>query len=572
VSSQVYGRYRLIKRLASGGMAEIYLAQEEGQERRPVVVKRILPHLAESPDFVKMFLNEARIAVHLNHPNIVQIFDLGEANGTYYLAMDYIHGEDVRRVWKRLEHLGRGMPVMLGCRIVIEACRALQYAHAQRDIAGAALGIVHRDVSPQNILLTFQGEVKLVDFGIAKAATQGPATRSGVLKGKYAYMSPEQAHGKRLDRRTDIFAAGVILWELVTGQRLFKRGNDIQTLNAVMACEVRPPSELNPKLPTDLDAVILKALAKDPDERYQEAGELQRALEGWLADHGLRAGPHEIGKFMRTVFADRLAQEKARGELVLEEAGAEGGGPTDEQLEIRERLAAILPTAPMSLPPPPQVFAFEAADSETGLPDDDAASAMSLVAPVSSGEHTAPSDPLSAREAVPDAEPESEADSEPEEPSGRASRLETEAAPRPQAPPAAPPVKSPGSVPRSHGSPRSKRLRLASRRIGAWAGGVVLALAAMAALAVGLRPPPPAHVVITTEPAGVEILFNTKVRLKSPATLPPMPPGRYAIELSAPGYIAREGMVEIPKTGEYQLPVVKLDPAARPVAAGQAKP
>ncbi|HYV46221.1 MAG TPA: serine/threonine-protein kinase, partial [Myxococcaceae bacterium] len=198
---ETYGSYQLIKRLATGGMAQIYLARQKGPEgfEKLMVVKRILPHLAENADFVRMFLDEARIAARLSHPNIVQIFNLGAQDDSYFIAMEYIHGEDVRRVWKRSEQKGTVMPTNLVCRVIMEACSGLDYAHKKADQNGKPLGIVHRDVSPQNILVTFEGGVKVVDFGIAKAADQAVVTRSGVLKGKYSYMSPEQALGKKLD-------------------------------------------------------------------------------------------------------------------------------------------------------------------------------------------------------------------------------------------------------------------------------------------------------------------------------------------------------------------------------------
>jgi eukaryotic-like serine/threonine-protein kinase len=197
VTVENYGSYQLIKRLAAGGMAQIYLARQKGPEgfEKLLVVKRILPHLAENEEFVRMFLDEARIAARLNHPNIVQIYNLGAQGDSYFIAMEYIHGEDVRRVWKRADRLGMPMPSPLVCRVIIDACSGLDYAHKRVDQTGRPLGIVHRDVSPQNILATFEGGVKVVDFGIAKAADQATVTRSGVLKGKYSYMSPEQASG-----------------------------------------------------------------------------------------------------------------------------------------------------------------------------------------------------------------------------------------------------------------------------------------------------------------------------------------------------------------------------------------
>jgi eukaryotic-like serine/threonine-protein kinase len=196
-----YGRYQLVKKLATGGMAQIYLARQQGPEgfEKMLVVKRILPHLAENDDFITMFLDEARIAARLNHPNIVQIFDLGAQDDSYFIAMEFIHGEDLRKIWKQAERLENPFPLPLICRVIIDACAGLDYAHKKLDAAGKPLNIVHRDISPQNILVSFEGGVKVVDFGIAKAADQATVTKSGVLKGKYSYMSPEQSTGSHVE-------------------------------------------------------------------------------------------------------------------------------------------------------------------------------------------------------------------------------------------------------------------------------------------------------------------------------------------------------------------------------------
>ena len=321
MSIEPYGRYQLLKRLATGGMAQIYLACRPGgpEAEKLLVVKRILPHLTENDDFVKMFLDEARIAARLNHANVVQIFDLGAQDDSFFIAMEYIHGEDLRKLWRHSQTRGMPLPVPLVCRILIEASAGLDYAHKRTDLTtGRPLGIVHRDVSPQNILVTFEGGVKVVDFGIAKAADRATITRSGVLKGKYSYMSPEQAAGQRVDCRSDIFSLGVVLYELLTGMRLFKRPSDIQTLTAVSQCRVRPPSQMTTRVPTDLDAIVLKALAKDPAERYQEAAHLQKALEGWLDRHGLPSSATSLSAYLKELYAERLAAEARFGVVPVE--------------------------------------------------------------------------------------------------------------------------------------------------------------------------------------------------------------------------------------------------------------
>ncbi len=314
--SEAYGKLQLIKKLATGGMAQIYLARQVGGGgvERLCVVKRILPHLAENDDFVQMFLNEAKIAARLNHPNIVQIYDLGAADDSFFLAMEFIHGEDLRRIWKRAEKTGTQVPIPFVLRVIADACAGLDYAHKKTE-NGLPLNIVHRDISPQNLLVSFEGAVKVVDFGIAKAADTMTVTRSGVLKGKYSYMSPEQAAGRRdLDARTDIFALGVLLYELLTGIRLFKRASDMGTLRAVTECVVAPPSQVNTRVPEDLDPIVMKALARSPSDRYQQAVELQLALEEWVSQRQLPASPAHVAAFMRELYGDRLEAEEVAGQ------------------------------------------------------------------------------------------------------------------------------------------------------------------------------------------------------------------------------------------------------------------
>ncbi|HEX8702371.1 MAG TPA: serine/threonine-protein kinase, partial [Myxococcaceae bacterium] len=321
MSLENYGNYQLVKKLAMGGMAQIYLARRKGPDASSelVVVKRILPHLAENLEFVRMFLDEARIAARLAHPNIVQIHDLGAQDDSFFLAMEYIHGEDLRRMCKRAILHGRPLPVPLACRIIVDACAGLDYAHKKTDPSGKPLDIVHRDVSPQNILVSFDGEVKVVDFGIAKAADQATVTRSGVLKGKYSYMSPEQAAGQRVDCRSDVFALGVVLYEMLTHTRLFKRSTDMQTLSAVAECHVTPPSQVNSRVPAGLDDIVMKALAKDPATRYPDALTMQVALEKWLADHKHAASQADLSVFMRELYAERLAREARAGTVEVDE-------------------------------------------------------------------------------------------------------------------------------------------------------------------------------------------------------------------------------------------------------------
>ncbi|HEY3452156.1 MAG TPA: PEGA domain-containing protein [Myxococcales bacterium] len=316
-----FGPYELIKKIATGGMAEIFLARKAGVEgfEKFLVLKRILPHLAENEEFVQMFLHEAKVAVRLNHPNIVTIHDLGKEDGAYFIAMEYIHGEDARKVWRQSETVAKPIPIPLVCRIVVDAAAGLSYAHRKSDSSGAPLNIIHRDVSPQNILVSFEGGVKVVDFGIAKAADQASQTRSGVLKGKYSYMSPEQAAGREIDQRTDQFALGTVLWELLVARRLFKRNTDVQTLAAVTECKVPNPWELNPRVPEELGRLCLKAMAKDPDERFADLHEMQMALDDWLVSNRLPSSPAHLASYMAELYSDRLALEASEGLPVFAE-------------------------------------------------------------------------------------------------------------------------------------------------------------------------------------------------------------------------------------------------------------
>jgi len=283
-SSDAYGQYLLLDRIATGGMAEIFRAKRKGVEgfEKMVAVKRILPHLSDNKDFVEMFINEAKMVAGLSHPNIVQIFDLGKIENTYYIAMEYIEGLDLRAILSRARETETILDVDLSALIVTKLASALEYAHRHRDASGKPLRIVHRDVSPPNILISNEGEVKLVDFGIAKAAIKAPSTDSGSLRGKLLYMSPEQAWGRSMDKRSDIFSLGVVLFEMLTGRSLFMGTSEMSILERVREAHFLTPSSFNPAIPIELEAVVARALKKEPDDRYQDASELLRDLDGYL--------------------------------------------------------------------------------------------------------------------------------------------------------------------------------------------------------------------------------------------------------------------------------------------------
>jgi len=298
------GRYLLTRRLAVGGMAEIYIAKLQGEEgfEKSVVIKRILPQWSTDSQFTAMLIDEAKIVVQLEHPNIVQVYELGRDKGTYFIAMEYVAGPDLRNLLKSIKGtspVGRPFPIEVSLFIITELLAGLDYAHAKTDAAGKNLGIIHRDISPQNILLSLDGRVKITDFGIARAASRSVESVSGVLKGKFAYMSPEQAGGKELDQRSDLFACGIILYELLTGQRLFEGSDDIGTLEKVRRAKVDFPP--NPDLPLPLRKIVSKALAKDCDERYLNAASFLEDLLGFVRETGIPISPQSLRDFIKTV-------------------------------------------------------------------------------------------------------------------------------------------------------------------------------------------------------------------------------------------------------------------------------
>ena len=284
-------------------MADVYKGRIQGPEgfERVFVVKRILPHLSDEPTFIKMFVEEAKLSARLSHPNIVQIFELGAVEGEYFISMEYVRGRDLaetmRSIWKTMPPPRPEMVAYIGR----EACRALAYAHDLVDDNGRPLRMIHRDVSPSNIMLSYEGAVKLLDFGIAKALGEAPeTTKSGTMKGKYAYMAPEQTEGDDVDHRIDIFSCGIVLHEVLTGRRLFKGANEMQTIERVRKGDVAPPSYQNPLCPPELDAVILKALARNRDDRFAHASEMADALDDVV--HAARFQPTHLAQQLHTLF------------------------------------------------------------------------------------------------------------------------------------------------------------------------------------------------------------------------------------------------------------------------------
>jgi serine/threonine-protein kinase len=310
-----FGKYTLLRRLAAGGMAELFLALHRSVAgfEKLIVIKRILPSMNQDQSFIEMLLHEARVAATLSHPNVVQIFDVGQVDGTYYIAMEHIHGEDIQAIVRGMKKMNVAeFPLEHTISILLGTCAGLAYAHDKRDLDGAALGIVHRDISPRNIVVSFTGDVKIVDFGIAKSGTEPGEgdTPSGQLKGKAPYMSPEQASGQPIDWRSDIFAAGVMLFELTTGRRLFKGASEFETLKMICDKEYPLPSQVKEGYPPELERIVMRALAKRREDRYQSAREMQADLELFAREERIAVSQVSLTKWMESLFADKLAQQK----------------------------------------------------------------------------------------------------------------------------------------------------------------------------------------------------------------------------------------------------------------------
>ena len=299
------GKYEILRHVATGGMAEIHLARVAGLEgfERLVVIKRILPQIASNADFVKMFRNEARLASTLRHANIVRVYDIGQANGRYFFAMEFLHGRDLRQVVKAAHAAAQPLPLDHALHVIISVCAGLHYAHEKLDFEGRPLNIVHRDVSPQNVLVTFDGNVKLVDFGIAETSHRASAACWGTLKGKVRYMSPEQCSGEPLDRRSDVFAVAVMLWELTTGRRLRCRGHHLQVMKEIVTRDAPAPRTVRPGYPAELESIVMKGLSRDRAARYQTAAALGRDLEVFAEECGLVLSATGLADYMRRLFA-----------------------------------------------------------------------------------------------------------------------------------------------------------------------------------------------------------------------------------------------------------------------------
>ncbi|MBK8254190.1 MAG: serine/threonine protein kinase [Polyangiaceae bacterium] len=317
-ASGALGKYRLIAELGHGGMAQVFLATARGPAgfNKLAVIKQIREQLADDPEFLTMFLDEARLAARLNHPNVVQTNEVGEDGKRYFICMEYLEGQPLNRI---IQRLGRenGLPLGLTLRILVDALAGLHHAHELADYDGTALQVVHRDVTPHNIFVTYAGQVKVVDFGIAKALSQSAETKAGVLKGKVAYMAPEQARGDKVDRRADIFSVGVIMWEALAGRRMFKGLTDVVIIQKIVNGQLQSPRSANPSVNEKLDAVCMKALAHNREDRYETAADFAAAIEEALEATGDRSNLRDAGKLIQAAFEAERSRIKSLVEATL---------------------------------------------------------------------------------------------------------------------------------------------------------------------------------------------------------------------------------------------------------------
>jgi serine/threonine protein kinase len=319
--ARVYGKYFLLDKIATGGMAEVFKAKTFGLRgiERLMVIKQILPHLTKDREFVEMFIDEAKISVELSHANVVQVFDLGKIGPNYFIAMEYIDGKDLRATLKKAAAEKKPLSVSQVCYIMIELLKGLEYAHKKKDSkSNQPLNIIHRDISPQNIMLSYEGEVKIVDFGIAKAEHRLNETQAGVLKGKFGYMSPEQATGHEMDQRSDLFACGILMFEMLTTRRLFLGENDLETLEFIRAAEVPPIGKYNPDVPKELEAIVYKALQREPDDRFQDARTMQLELTKFMFKYNANFSATDLSTYMKGIFVKEMETEQINLRQALE--------------------------------------------------------------------------------------------------------------------------------------------------------------------------------------------------------------------------------------------------------------
>lgn len=336
-----FGKYELITKIAMGGMAEVFKAKITGEKgfEKLLVIKKVLPNLAAEDKWIEHFIDEAKLAALLNHENITHIYDFGSIDGSWFIAMEYLSGRDLKHVVTKGTEIDQPLSVENSLYIMSKVCEGLEYAHNLTDLKGAPLNIIHRDISPQNIFITFDGNVKIIDFGIAKTSAQSSQTRAGVIKGKLAYMAPEQAGGKPIDHRIDIFSAGIILYELLTGNRMFS-GDVSDMLFKVISADYEDPKIVLENYPPKLHEILNKALSKNRDDRYFSAGDMRADIEDCMFEMQLRPGSRKLADYMRTVFTKEYTEEKFESLTTLDMESEDSPHKDDDYLKT-----AVLPRA-----------------------------------------------------------------------------------------------------------------------------------------------------------------------------------------------------------------------------------
>jgi serine/threonine protein kinase len=355
-------RYRVVEKLESGGMAEVFRAESEGLQgfRKQVAIKRVLPHLSSKKKFISMFLDEARLSAQLSHSNCVQVFDIGVGDSAFFIVMEFVDGANLKAIIEHIKKTGRDFPVEAAVHISLEICKGLSYAHELTDPNGVPLYIVHRDMSPPNVLITKYGEVKIVDFGLAKANSQLEKSEPGIIKGKFSYLAPEAAMGQDVDARTDIFAVGIILWELLAGQRLFLGDTDFQTVKKVQAAQVPSISKINKKVPPELERIVNKTLAREPAQRYRTARELGLELSKFMFKHGVPVSTFDISQLVQGALKERSRHRPMQASIIdklIEEALLEFTSLTDDKAAPGGAAAKPIDTSTITGPLKPPAVA-----------------------------------------------------------------------------------------------------------------------------------------------------------------------------------------------------------------------
>jgi len=364
-----FGKYLLLEKLATGGMAQLYRAKIIGVEgfEKFIAIKQILPHLAHEEELITSFIDEAKLAALLNHQNVVQIYDFGSMENSYFITMEFLYGKDLRGVNVKAKEKGTPISLENALYIVSKVCAGLDYAHKLKDFQGKSLNIIHRDISPQNVFLTYEGDVKIVDFGIAKAASQSTITQVGMIKGKVSYMSPEQAAGKVIDHRSDIFATGILLYEMVACGRMFKGDDTLQILSKVREAEFTPLGTLKGGLPEKLYDIAAKALAKEPEDRYQSCADMQADIEECIFRMNLRPSGRSLAEYLKVLFAEEIEAEGQRmADAASAVAASDRAREAEASLRSSDKPPAQKPPVPKAEPAPPSKAAPSATPKPAG--------------------------------------------------------------------------------------------------------------------------------------------------------------------------------------------------------------